>query len=176
MKTTLHLLTVITSIVATSALAQSVEKKVALKVPATKTYAGIAAKGGVNIKGRDFSGAGVFTLVDADGGGLADGDDVQIKFISGGGKATYWSESGTTISRIYKSDASTRFKVKKSDAGISLQTASCKFVSASSKADPLAVADAADKATVFELIENPTIASSKEVEGSKAAEETRAKE
>src|SRR5438067_6612169 len=162
MKTTLYLITAIASILAISAMAQTeekkeaTEKKVALRNTAEKParYVTMVPKGGLNISSTEIADRQVFTLVDTNGGELADGDEVQIK-LGEGKDVNYWYETGDNkIGRIGRptDKSSTRFKIKKTDAGISLQTASGKFVAATSKTDNLTVTDAAEKAVVFEVI------------------------
>lgn len=82
--------------------------------------------------------------------------------------ANYWQEREDKIVREAKADAAAIFKIKKTDKGISLQTASGKFV-ATTALDPLSVVSEAENAVVFEVVENPTV---KEVPAKPAAEST----
>ena len=156
MKATISLALLLSGILTISAMAQAVEKKVALRnVTANpQRYATMVSKGGLNISSREVTDRQVFTLVDSNGGDLADGDEVQIKY--GEGKDTsYWQETdGGQIKRDRKSST---FKVKKAEKGISLQAPSGKFVSAEYQSDNIPVTDASDKAAVFEVVENPTV-------------------
>lgn len=151
------------------------EKKVALRNTAGKParYATLLAKGGLNISSTEIGGRQVFVLVDTNGGDLADGDDVQIKY-SEADKPNYWYETADgKVGRVGRpSGKSGHFKIKKTDAGISLQTASGKFVRAESRDNHLVAAEEAEKAVVFEVVENPPV-KSKEAEESKKTEETK---
>ena len=160
MKTPVVLIGVISGVLSLSAMAQSAEKTVALRNNAESParYATAVPKGGLNVQGTEVGNRQVFILVDVNGGDLADGDDVQIKY-SDGQDSTYWNEGGEKISRVRGgTEKSTHFTVKKTDAGISLKAASGKFVTAPSKTDAPTLTDAAESAIVFEVVENPTVA------------------
>ena len=163
-KSPLRLMLLICVVFAFSTFGQISEKTVALKVSAEKParYLSITKSGGLSIESSKISSLQVFVLIDTNGGELADGDDVQIKHVGKNGKFfKYLFESEGTVSRTSKSDQSTHFKVKKSGAGISLKTAGGKYLSANSITDPLAFTDSAEKALVFEIVENPTAGSAK---------------
>ena len=77
---------------------------------------------------------------------------MQIKSAdAGGGPDTYWQEKDDKIRRDRKGST---FKVKKTDAGISLQAPSGKFLSSEYQADNIPLTDAPEKAVVFEVFEN----------------------
>lgn len=158
MRTTICLITTVTTILTASAMAQTLEKKVALRVNAEKPVRYVTADRGnqMKITGSEIGANQVFTLIDANGGELADGDDVQIKHVREDGKMTYCWEQGDTLSRTEKgADPATHFKVKKTEQGISLQTASGKFVAVPPTTKNLAYTDDASKAVVLEVLERP---------------------
>src|SRR2546428_10834210 len=95
MKTRTPLISLSAGVLTPSAVAQAVEKKVALRDTAAKPprYATMIPKGGLTVQSRDITNRQVFTLIDANGGDLADGDAVQIKY-SDDKITSYWQESG----------------------------------------------------------------------------------
>lgn len=169
LKTTLPLFAVTSALITAASFptvaqeesaAQSAEKKVALRNTAgePKRYVGVAPKGEMNVQSTVIGSRQVFTIVDLNGGDLADGDEVQIKHAYPDGTGvTYWYDAGEQIGRRPKAVAEGQFKVTKTDAGISLQTASGKFVTAPAPLDPLRLADEAEKAAVFEVVESPVV-------------------
>ncbi len=160
MKTSTPLIAILLSCaaLASSALAQkSVEKAVALRDTADKSplYARTTPGGGVSFSIRVITERSVFTLIDLNGGDLAEGDEVQIKYTSAdGGALSYWTEKEGIVRR--DSHAS-NFKVKKSDKGISLQAPTGMFLSAEKQSDHIALTDSPEKALVMEIIDNPTV-------------------
>jgi hypothetical protein len=119
------------SLATPSGFAQEVAKDVAFLTPA-QTYVSCVRGGVLGTKSKTITAMETFKLTDANGGELADGDVVKISATAGSkeGKASFWSEKADgTITRIRKDDASVAFIVKKKDAGITLKTASGKFVS-----------------------------------------------
>jgi hypothetical protein len=159
MKNIIYLIT-ITAILTTLAMAQTQEKRVAFRVNAERPVRYLTADRGnrMRITGSEIGPNQEFTLIDTNGGDLADGDDVQIKHVTADGKiTTYCWEHGDTFSRTPKSaDPATHFKIKKTTQGISLQTVSGKFVAVPPTTKDLAYTDDAPKAVVFEVIERPT--------------------
>lgn len=142
----------------TPALAQAVEKKVALKHVGWKPpqYARMIPKVGLKVTGTDVTHRHVFTLVDTNGGELAEGDVVLIKY--GDGSVTYWVEgSGGEITRNKNAGENAKFKIKKAAKGISLQAESGKFVTAENPDTILNTTDSPEKAAVFAVIENPAV-------------------
>jgi len=165
MKNSLRLFTILSAVLTISAIAQTTEKKAALRNVAEKParYVTMIPHGGLNGSSTTVGERQIFTIMDTNGGELSDGDDVLIKYVTPDEKETsYWQEKGEVISRDRKAVDSAHFKVKKTDAGISLRTASGKFVAIKGKTDPLGVTDAADKAAVFEVVENPAMTPQKE--------------
>ena len=155
--------------------AEKTEKSVAFRTTDNR-YVTATAKGGLNTSGAKIAGNQTFVLVDLNGGDIADGDTVQIKWAPAGSKPTYWGEGEGAIGRYggRPGDAST-FKIKlkekssKDAAGkdaplsIVLQTASGKFVSVPGEGAALATTDAADKATTLEIVAIPQDAGGKTV-------------
>ncbi|MEA3189335.1 MAG: hypothetical protein QOD99_3165 [Chthoniobacter sp.] len=161
MKNTIHLITTVTAILTTSAMAQTSEKQVALRWAADMRYVTAFRGNKMNVTASKIGPDQLLTLIDANGGDLADGDDVQIKYVRPDGNITYCWENGDAFARTPKgTDPATHFKIKKTEKGISLQTASGKFIAVPPGTKDLAYADDAAKAVVLEVIENPTVESS----------------
>jgi hypothetical protein len=146
---------------------EKTEKTVAFRtttaLEGAKRYITMAPYGGLNASSKDIAARQVFALIDLNGGDLTEGDAIQIKYAPADGKASYWHEGESVIDRVNKLDDACTFKIKlkeKSDkAGpttIALQTASGKFISVTSRAEPLSTTDSQDKAIVLEIVENPT--------------------
>jgi hypothetical protein len=135
-----------------------------------KYYISMVPQGGLSASGKEIAERQVFKLVDLNGGELADGDSIQIKYAPADGKPSYWHEGEGVVNRVgTKPDEACTFKVKlkeksdkeKSDKAaptiLTLQTASGKFVSITSRTDPLVTTDVQDKAAVLEIMENPVV-------------------
>jgi hypothetical protein len=151
------------------------EKTVAFRTVADtpNRYVTVAAGGAINTSSLEIADRQIFVLVDLNGGELADGDTIQIKYAPVGARATYWREGEGVVNRTdARPDAACTFKIKlpektekpdkdKADAdkaaplSIMLQTASSKFVSVYSNGGALATTDNQGKAVVLEVVENP---------------------
>jgi hypothetical protein len=168
---------------------EKTEKTVAFHTTADTPgrYVTVAAGGIINTSGLEIADRQIFILVDLNGGEIADGDAVQIKYAPAGSRATYWREGEGVINRTgQKPDDACTFKIKlpeKKDAtdttkktdkpdkadgktddadetapvSIKLQTASGKFVYAPSTGAALITTINEDKAEVLEIIENPPV-------------------
>ena len=69
--------------------AKPVEKTVAFHTTADKRHVTMAPNGGLNTRDSKITGCQIFVLVDLKGGGIADGDAVQIKYAATWSKPTY---------------------------------------------------------------------------------------
>ena len=144
-----------------TALAQEVEKTVALRVNAdgAQRYISIVPHGGINAQSSTITARQIFVIVDENGGDLADGDPVHIKFVPKDVKPTWWQEgTENNIARFDKKGAQGQFTIKKRDQGIVLQAPSGKFVTVIGRTEPLGLSDTVESATVLEVVENPTAA------------------
>jgi lysophospholipase L1-like esterase len=132
------------------------EKSVALRTSDNR-YVTAVARGGLDTSGTAIGGNQTFVLVDLNGGDIADGDAVQIKWAPTGSKPTYWREGESNVSRYggRPNDAST-FKIKlnafNGPQSILLQTASGKFVSVPKKGAALATTATQDFAATMEIV------------------------
>ena len=158
--------------------AAQTEKSVAFRT-ADNRYVTAVARGGLNTSGAEIAANQTFVLVDLNGGELADGDAVQIKWAPAGSKPTYWQEGEGTIGRYGgKPNDASIFKIKPKaksakDAPqrIVLQTASGKFVSVPGKGAALATTDTQDNAETWQIV---NAATSQIVEVAKRGDETAA--
>lgn len=130
-------------------------KRVAFRTP-NKTYIGMEAQGRLITNAKSVTGKQTFALTDANGGDLADGDSVVITTTGSDPKTkpTYWQEtSDGKIGRIGKKDAACSFIVKHQGSGITLKTASGKFVKVGEGG--LTTTDQESEASVLEIVEQP---------------------
>jgi lysophospholipase L1-like esterase len=140
--------------------ADKTEKPVAFRTGDNR-YVTAVAGGGLNTSGAEISTNQTYVLIDLNGGEVADGDSVQIKWAPAGTKPTYWHEGDAVVNRIGgKPDAACTFKImlkEKSDKAapksVVLQTASGKFVSVPSKGAALATVQTQDNATTLDIVE-----------------------
>jgi beta-galactosidase len=142
--------------------AEKTETPVAFNVPAYSRYITAIPNGGLSAKSKEVTERETFVLVDLNGGQLADGDSVQIRWAPTGAKPTHWQENKSTVIRIGgKPDAACTFKVnlKEVPQSVVLQTASGKFVSVSDKGTTLSTTDTQNNATTLGLVKNPTVKS-----------------
>lgn len=115
-----------------NAFADATEKQVAFGVGTR--YVSTVAQGGLDINGPEITDRQTFALIDMNGGELADGDEVRIRWAPANTRATYWQETESFINRTgYKPDDACTFRVKfadpaAKDGALVLQTASGKFV------------------------------------------------
>jgi sialate O-acetylesterase len=120
-----------------------------------------AIAGTLNTSRNEIGDGQTFVIIDLNGGEIADGDSIQIKWAPPKARPTLWREDEGVVRRVgTKADAACTFKVKvksEKDAplSIALQTASGKFVAVTNRTAPLATADAEDKAANFALVKVP---------------------
>jgi lysophospholipase L1-like esterase len=140
--------------------AETTERSVAFRT-ADNGYVTAVARGGLNTSGAEISSNQTFVLIDLNGGTLADGDNVHIKWAPEGSRPTYWHEGEDNVHRIgTKPDASSTFTVKlkaKADKDspqpVVLQTSGGKFVSVSKRIAPLSTTDEQGNAAVLDVME-----------------------
>ncbi|MEA3186893.1 MAG: hypothetical protein QOD99_723 [Chthoniobacter sp.] len=143
--------------------AQQTEKSVAFVTP-EKKYITAATGSLLDLSGAKIASKQTFTLVDLNGGDLADGDDVQVRYTptpkpGEQPKPNFWREAKGELKR--GGEAGT-FKLKKVEKTFSFQTPAGKFVAApASEGGPLTVADTADKALQVEIVDAPAAAAPK---------------
>jgi hypothetical protein len=146
-----------TTATATAPAAGPVEKKVAF-VTAEKKYLTANTGGALDLSGVKVGSKQTFTIVDQNGGSLADGDEVKIRYTPNSGgvpdpsKATYWHEGAGGIKRSKQGDT---FKLKVIDSKYAFQTLAGKFVSATVTEGALGLADKPEGALVVEVVELP---------------------
>ena len=115
-----------------NAFADPTEKQVAFGVGTR--YVSTVAQGGLDTNGKQIGNNQTFTLIDINGGELADGDEVRIRWAPANTRATHWQETESFVNRTgNKPDDACTFRVKFADPKIKdgeilLQTASGKFV------------------------------------------------
>jgi len=156
MKNIICLATAITAALTASALAQAQEKAVAFRVPAEKPVRYLTAFKGNQLKitGSEIGKDKKVTLIDTNGGDVAEGDYVQIKHVTADERTTFCAETGDSFVRIPKGeDPATQLKVRKTEQGISLQTASGKFVTVPATTKDIGLTDDETKAVVLEIVE-----------------------
>jgi len=132
-------------------VAQQTEKTVTLKTADGKIIT-TAAQGGLELGRSQNPGRQTFTLVDSNGGDLADGDDVKIRYNPGGSsKPNYWKSSEGKLGRSDKGDT---FKLKKVEDKYLFQTSDGKFVAPpSGGSGGLTLADSQEGALKVEIAE-----------------------
>lgn len=150
MKNIFRPLLVFLGFAAHSVLADEAGKSVAFRSVADDHYVTSVPNVGLNLNGTSIGKYQTFTILDLNGGEIADGDEIRIK---AGEK--FWCETPEKIERVDKAGQPGNFFVKKTDAGIILETFSGKFVTSPSLSEPLTATDSKESALVFEIIENP---------------------
>lgn len=141
-----------------SILAQEVKPvAIATTIDTPAKYVTMVSGGLLDTSATTINARQLFIIDDANGGELADGDDVQIRTSPGGGvKDTYWQETPEKVSRIGdKKTKEINFKIKKQKGGISIQTFSGKFIAVAPGGGPLNLTDALENATVFQIVKDP---------------------
>jgi hypothetical protein len=135
----------------------AVEKRVAF-VTAEKKYVTANTSGALDLSGAKVGSKQSFTLIDLNGGDLADGDAVKIRYTPNSGgvpdlsKASYWHEKGGGIKRSKEGDT---FKIKKVETKFAFQTASGKFVMATVTDGAFDLSDKQDGALLVEIVDLP---------------------
>lgn len=131
------------------------EKAVAFRVLDAK-YITTAPSNSLNCSSMKIGGKQRFTIVDLNGGQLADGHEVRIRYVptSNGipdpAKSSYWREVKDGVKRGSDGDV---FKIKRMDAKCALQTVSGKFVAAPIDGGLLGVTNAPEAAMLLELVD-----------------------
>lgn len=128
---------------------QPSEKTAALRI-ASGAYLSMVAGGGLDASGKEIGKQQIFTIVDANGGELEDGDKVKIVY-----ETSLWREDkeNNKIHRVAikgSKDAETVFKVKRKDKMLMLQTPSGKYLAIDGAA--IVTTDKQDKAALLELV------------------------
>ncbi len=112
----------------------------------------------------------LFTIIDANGGELADGDEVKIRYTAGtkadgeSSKPSFWQVEGANFARRGKASS---FKIKKVNDRYAFQTADGKFVGVASGGKDLAIVDTQDAALKVELVAAAAVAPATATNGPK---------
>jgi hypothetical protein len=131
------------------------ENAVAFRVLDSK-YIGTAPSNSLDCTAMKIGGKQRFTIVDLNGGQLADGHEVRIQYVptSDGkpdpDKASYWREVKEGVKRGHDGDV---FKIKRVSTKCTLQTVSGKFVAAPVEGGLLGVTNAPEAAMLVELVD-----------------------
>ncbi len=148
---------------ASPALAKPTSTPVTFRATApanTGRHISIKAFGGLLLGSTVVSDKEVFTLVDLNGGALANGDAVQIQY-GAQNRPTYWRENAGKVNRTGdKPDKNCVFKVmwKQPQKTLILRAPSGKYVSGPGKGKELVtLAKSSDATLVFALERNPKI-------------------
>jgi hypothetical protein len=132
-----------------------VEKRVAL-VTAEKKYLTASTGGALDLSGAKVGSKQIFTLIDLNGGELADGDEVKVRYTPNTGgvpdpsKASYWHVASGGVKRSKDGDA---FKIKKIETKFAFQTVSGKFLTGTAVEGFLTLSDKQDGALLVEIVE-----------------------
>jgi hypothetical protein len=136
--------------------AEPIEKTVAFKTADNK-YVSTVTGGFLSMNGDKIGSKQIFTIIDLNGGDLADGDSVKIRYTphssatTDQAKSTYWVETAEGIKR--NSDGST-FKIKLVEAKYTFQAPSGKFVTGVvTAANELGLSDKQADAVHLELVD-----------------------
>jgi rhamnogalacturonan acetylesterase len=143
--------------------ADKTEKNVALRVMANNRYVTSVPQGRLDTSGKQITSRQTFVLVDLNGGEIAEGDDVLIKWAPSGTRPTYLREGEGNVQRSgNKPDAACTFKIKLKEKSnkdapqsVVLQTASGKFVSVPSAGAAPATTETQDNAATLEIVDVP---------------------
>jgi hypothetical protein len=134
---------------------ESGEKRVAF-VTADGKYLTANTGGALDLSGAKIGSKQTFTIVDLNGGDLADGDSVNVRYVPNSGgvpdpsKASYWHEAAGGIKR--GKEVAT-FKLKKVDARFAFQTAGGKFVTGNVTDGVLGLSDKPGAALLVEVVD-----------------------
>ena len=139
--------------------AQETEKSVAF-LTADKKYITTAPSGALDLSGTKVGSKQIFTLIDVNGGELADGDSVKIRYTPNSptgpdaSKANFWRETKEGLKRGHEAEV---FKVKKVDTKYAFVTPASKFVAAPATPGPLTLSDKQEGALLVEIVEAPAV-------------------
>jgi hypothetical protein len=140
---------------ATEPATGAVEKRVAL-VTAEKKYLTANTGGALDLSGAKIGSKQIFTLIDLNGGELADGDEAKVRYTPNTGgvpdpsKSSYWHVTSGGVKRSKDGDT---FKIKKVEAKFMFQTADGKFLTGTVAEGVLTLSDKQDGALLVELVE-----------------------
>jgi len=134
---------------------EPVEKKVAF-VTAEKKYLTANTGGTLDLTGVKVGSKQTFTIIDLNGGELADGDSVKIRYTPNTAgtpdptKASYWHEGPGGIKRTKEGDT---FKVKQVGASFAFQTLGGKFVGGPVDGGTLGLTEKEQGALTVEIVD-----------------------
>jgi hypothetical protein len=112
--------------------------------------------GFLNLSGEKIGSKQMFTIIDLNGGDLADGDQVKIRYTPHGGAATdqtkssYWVETAEGIKR---SSEGSVFKIKLMETKYAFQAPSGKFMTGVVAANVFGLSDKQANALLLELVD-----------------------
>lgn len=147
--------------------AQETEKKVAFQTK-EKKYVTTGANSSLDLSATKIGSKQTFTLIDVNGGDLADGDEIKVRYNPGnsaGGtpsKPNYWQESKD--GGLKRGGEAGVFKVKKVEDKYAIQTPGGKFVAAPTGEGALTVADKQDGALLLEIVDATASSAPKKTE------------
>jgi len=154
------------------------EKLVVLRVSDSK-YVTASAPGLIDLSGTKVGSKQRFTIIDLNGGDLADGDEVRIRYTPNKdgkpdpSKASYWRESKEGVTRGHQDGV---FIIKRVGTKYAFQAPSGKYVTANEVGGSLAVSAKQEDALMVELIdlspEGKTVEAASEKAPATAAEKT----
>ena len=112
--------------------------------------------GTLDLTGKKIGSKQTFAIIDVNGGELADGDEVKIRYtpnkdgVSDPSKASYWQEGKGGIVRKREGGV---FKMKKVDTKYAFQTPGGKFVTGTVTDGALGLSDKQESALLVELVD-----------------------
>ena len=131
------------------------ERTVAMRL-ADGSFVTASPNGTLDQSGVKIGSKQTFTIDDVNGGELADGDEVRIRYTPNSGgvpdpaKATYWRLGKEGVIRKREGDT---FKIKKVDSKYAFQTQDGKFVTGKVVDGALALSDKQESALVVEFVD-----------------------
>jgi hypothetical protein len=133
-------------------------EKLVVFATADGKYLTANAGGVVDLSGAKVGSKQKFTIIDLNGGDLADGDSVKIRYtpntsgVPDPSKASYWRVKGSGIKRGKEAGI---FKLNKIDGKFALMAADGKFVTGTLAEGTLSLSDKQDAALMIEVLEVP---------------------
>jgi hypothetical protein len=143
---------------AAAATASEGTEKVVAFATADGKYLTANAGGAIDLSGIKVGSKQKFTIIDLNGGELADGDSVKVRYIPNTAgvpdpsKASYWRE---TEGGIKRGKEGATFKLKKVEGKFAFQTADGKFVSGTLAAGTLGLSDKQGAALLVAIVVVP---------------------
>jgi hypothetical protein len=131
------------------------EKKVAF-ITADKKYLTSTTGGVIDLSGVKIGSKQTFTIIDVNGGTLADGDEVKVRYIPNAkgvpdpSKTSYWRETPGGIKRSKEGDT---FKLKTVESKYAFQTTGGKFLSGTLTDGTLSFTDKQEGALLVEIVD-----------------------